>query len=154
METRDYFTSWFKPFAACFGGPDKSLTTLRTRHTRAEPIELRLRVRERTRFAGGRCGLWRRAQLLQQTRVLAERKAFATYLAPLYKIDWYVDLRRPFAGPEAMLANLSRYAHRVAISNRRLIALDHGHARAGGAPMMAPAARRELGGGLRQRNAM
>ena len=55
---------------------------------------------------------------------LAERKAFATYLAPLRKIDWYVDLRRPFAGPEAVLAYLSRYTHRVAISNRRLIAAD------------------------------
>jgi hypothetical protein len=54
---------------------------------------------------------------------LAERKAFATYLAPLYKIDWYVDLRRPFAGPEAVLAYLSRYTHRVAISNNRLISV-------------------------------
>ena len=55
---------------------------------------------------------------------LAERQAFATYLAPLHKIDWYVDLRRPFAGPEAVLAYLSRYTHRVAISNRRLISAD------------------------------
>ena len=55
---------------------------------------------------------------------LAEGKAFATYLAPLHQIDWYVDLRRPFAGPEAVLAYLSRYTHRVAISNSRLIALD------------------------------
>jgi hypothetical protein len=55
---------------------------------------------------------------------LTERKAFATYLAPLHQIDWYVDLRRPFAGPEAVLAYLSRYTHRVAISNSRLIAAD------------------------------
>jgi putative transposase/transposase-like zinc-binding protein len=55
---------------------------------------------------------------------LAEGKAFATYLAPLHQIDWYVDLRRPFAGPEAVLAYLSRYTHRVAISNSRLIAAD------------------------------
>jgi putative transposase/transposase-like zinc-binding protein len=55
---------------------------------------------------------------------LAERKAFATYLAPLHKIDWYVDLRRPFAGPEAVLAYLSRYTHRVAIANSRLISVD------------------------------
>jgi hypothetical protein len=55
---------------------------------------------------------------------LAEQKAFATHLAPLHQIDWYVDLRRPFAGPEAVLAYLSRYTHRVAISNGRLIAAD------------------------------
>jgi hypothetical protein len=55
---------------------------------------------------------------------LAERKAFATYLAPLHQIDWYVDLRRPFAGPEAVLAYLSRYTHRVAIANSRLISAD------------------------------
>jgi Putative transposase len=58
---------------------------------------------------------------------LTERKAFATYLAPLHQIDWYVDLRRPFAGPEAVLAYLSRYTHRVAISNSRLIAANENH---------------------------
>ena len=55
---------------------------------------------------------------------LAECKAFTTYLAPLHQIDWYVDLRRPFAGPEAVLAYLSRYTHRVAIANSRLISAD------------------------------
>jgi len=55
---------------------------------------------------------------------LTEPKAFATYLAPLHKIDWYVDLRPPFAGPEAVLAYLSRYTHRVAIANSRLISVD------------------------------
>ena len=54
----------------------------------------------------------------------ADCKAFATHLAPLHQIDWYVDLRRPFTGPEAVLAYLSRYTHRVAISNSRLIAAD------------------------------
>ncbi len=55
---------------------------------------------------------------------LADRDAFATHLAPLRKIDWVVYAKRPFAGPEAVLAYLSRYTHRVAISNSRLIALD------------------------------
>ena len=55
---------------------------------------------------------------------LAERDAFAAYLAPLRKIEWVVYAKRPFAGPEAVLAYLSRYTHRVAISNSRLIALD------------------------------
>ena len=56
---------------------------------------------------------------------LAERKAFAAYLAPLRKIKWHVYCKPPFGGPEAVLAYLSRYTHRVAISNRRLIACDH-----------------------------
>jgi hypothetical protein len=58
---------------------------------------------------------------------LAARKAFATYLAPLRRINWYVYSKPPFGGPKAVLAYLSRYTHRVAISNRRLITFDqHG----------------------------
>lgn len=49
---------------------------------------------------------------------------FADYLAPLKKTRWFVYAKRPFAGPKAVLAYLSRYTHRVAISNRRLIAAD------------------------------
>src|SRR5437870_9600530 len=52
---------------------------------------------------------------------LAERKAFAAYLAPLRRIKWHVYAKPPFGGPEAVLAYLARYTHRVAISNRRLI---------------------------------
>jgi hypothetical protein len=55
---------------------------------------------------------------------LAERKAFAAYLAPLRKIKWYVYSKPPAGGPKAVLAYLSRYTHRVAISNSRLIAFD------------------------------
>ena len=55
---------------------------------------------------------------------LADRKTFATYLAPLKRIKWYVNTKRPFAGPRQVLAYLSRYTHRVAISNSRLIAMD------------------------------
>ena len=56
---------------------------------------------------------------------LAERDAFATYLSPLRKTEWVVYAKRPFGGPEAVLAYLSRYTHRVAISNNRLIASDN-----------------------------
>jgi hypothetical protein len=56
---------------------------------------------------------------------LAERKAFAAYLAPSRKVKWHVYCKPPFGGPEAVLAYLSRYTHRVAISNHRLIASDH-----------------------------
>jgi hypothetical protein len=55
---------------------------------------------------------------------LAERCAFAAYLTPLRRSEWVVYSKRPFGGPEAVLAYLSRYTHRVAISNSRLIAVD------------------------------
>ena len=55
---------------------------------------------------------------------LAEANAFARWLAPLRTCEWVVYAKRPFAGPEAVLAYLSRYTHRVAISNRRLVAMD------------------------------
>jgi hypothetical protein len=55
---------------------------------------------------------------------LAERKAFAAYLRPLRQIEWVVYAKEPFGGPKAVLAYLSRYTHRVAISNRRLISAD------------------------------
>ncbi len=55
---------------------------------------------------------------------LAARSAFDTALTPLRRSEWVVFAKRPFAGPQAVLAYLSRYTHRVAISNSRLIALD------------------------------
>ncbi len=57
-------------------------------------------------------------------RHLADSQAFAAHLSPLRKLEWVVYAKRPFAGPEAVLAYLARYTHRVAISNSRLIALD------------------------------
>ena len=57
---------------------------------------------------------------------LADRQQFAAFLAPLRKTEWVVYAKRPFAGPDAVLAYLSRYTHRVAISNSRLVAFD-GH---------------------------
>ena len=55
---------------------------------------------------------------------LADPRRFAEWLVPLRKVEWVVYAKRPFAGPEAVLAYLSRYTHRVAISNSRLIAHD------------------------------
>ncbi len=55
---------------------------------------------------------------------LTDAKAFAAWLAPLRKSDWVVYAKRPFGGPEAVLAYLSRYTHRVAISNNRLVSAD------------------------------
>jgi hypothetical protein len=55
---------------------------------------------------------------------LADPAAFAAHLAPLRRAEWVVYAKRPFGGPEAVLAYLSRYTHRVAISNSRLVAMD------------------------------
>jgi hypothetical protein len=55
---------------------------------------------------------------------LVERQAFLSHLSPVRKKRWAVYAKAPFAGPEAVLAYLSRYTHRVAISNSHLIAFD------------------------------
>ncbi|MCP4380998.1 MAG: IS91 family transposase [Hyphomicrobiales bacterium] len=55
---------------------------------------------------------------------LADTRAFATWLAPFRKTEWVVYAKPPFGSPEAVLAYLSRYTHRVAISNSRLISAD------------------------------
>ena len=58
---------------------------------------------------------------------LADSAAFAGYLEPLKNKKWHVYAKRPFGGPQAVLAYLARYTHRVAISNRRLLRADaHG----------------------------
>jgi hypothetical protein len=58
---------------------------------------------------------------------LAEPKAFSAYLAPLWQMDWVVDCKQPFAGPEQVLRYLSRYTHRVAISDHRLVEVTDDH---------------------------
>ena len=65
-----------------------------------------------------------RLRFFGDLRHLADARNFAGHLRPLRNIEWVVYAKRPFAGPEAVLAYLSRYTHRVAISNSRLIALD------------------------------
>ena len=61
---------------------------------------------------------------LGEHAALAHPQAFADWLAPLRQREWVVYAKRPFAGPAAVLAYLSRYTHRVAIANSRLIAVD------------------------------
>jgi hypothetical protein len=55
---------------------------------------------------------------------LADKAAFKAYLAPLREINWVVYAKEPFAGPRQVLRYLSRYTHRIAISNRRLLSAD------------------------------
>jgi hypothetical protein len=80
----------------------------------------------RRRFLEELCAAYRRGQLqfFGEFAHLTDPAAFASWLAPLRQIEWVVYAKRPFAGPKAVLAYLSRYTHRVAISNSRLVALD------------------------------
>ena len=55
---------------------------------------------------------------------LADAKTFKRFLAPLRRTEWIVYCKPPFAGPSQVLRYLSRYTHRVAISNRRLVSAD------------------------------
>ena len=66
----------------------------------------------------------RPSQLFREFARLGNAKAFAASLTPLRRAEWVVYAKRPFGGPEAVLAYLSRYTHRVAIANSRLLALD------------------------------
>ncbi len=63
-------------------------------------------------------------QFFGKHAALTNARAFAAYLAPLRNSKWVVYCKQPFGGPEEVLRYLARYTHRVAISNRRLIALD------------------------------
>src|SRR5882757_5907275 len=55
---------------------------------------------------------------------LTEPAAFNAHLAAQRKVEWVVYAKRPFGGPDAVLAYLSRYTHRIAIANSRLVAFD------------------------------
>ena len=65
-----------------------------------------------------------RLQFLGDQAVWSDAQAFADFVDPLKTLEWVVYAKRPFAGPEAVLAYLSRYTHRVAIANSRLLACD------------------------------
>ena len=66
-----------------------------------------------------------RLKFFRHHQALVDRVAFDAFLEPLSKTEWVVHAKKPFAGPEAVLAYLSRYTHRVAISNRRLIKVEN-----------------------------
>lgn len=65
-----------------------------------------------------------RLQFFGEHADLADKACFKAWLEPLYDTKWHVYAKRPFAGPEQVLAYLARYTHRVAISNKRLIKAD------------------------------
>ena len=63
-------------------------------------------------------------QFFAKLTACSESKAFSNWLKPCRQQEWVVYAKRPFSGPEAVLNYLSRYTHRVAIANSRLIAMD------------------------------
>jgi hypothetical protein len=63
-------------------------------------------------------------QFFGDLTALADATAFSDYLAPLRRTEWVVYAKRPFGGPEAVLAYLSRYTHRIAIANSRIVAFN------------------------------
>ena len=65
-------------------------------------------------------------QFFSSLEPLRERCAFLRHLAPTRQTEWVVYAKRPFAGPEQVLDYVGRYTHRVAISNNRLLDIDHG----------------------------
>jgi Putative transposase len=76
--------------------------------------------------SGGLCTAHQAGELqfLGKHTRLIDPQAFAAYLKPLRNTKWVVYCKRPFGGPKEVLRYLARYTHRVAISNRRLIASD------------------------------
>jgi hypothetical protein len=65
-------------------------------------------------------------QFFNDLAPLADANVFEAHLAPMRRTDWVVYAKRPFAGPEQVLAYLARYTHRVAIANSRLVSIDDG----------------------------
>lgn len=89
------------------------------------PVKVMARLYRRL-FIEGMVALHRKGglRLFGDLANLSDAAAFAKWLAPLRKTDWIVYAKPPFGGPEAVLTYLSRYTHRVAISNSRLISAD------------------------------
>jgi len=58
--------------------------------------------------------------LLKKKALLVEKPL----MNALYKKDWVVYVKRPFAGPDSVLEYLGRYTHKIAISNNRILAME------------------------------
>jgi predicted RNA-binding Zn-ribbon protein involved in translation (DUF1610 family) len=70
------------------------------------------------------CRLHAQLQFFGEHTALNEEESFRKWINPLKHIEWVVYAKKPFAGPEAVLAYLSRYTHRVAIANSRLVSAN------------------------------
>src|SRR5690349_14998530 len=89
------------------------------------PVRVLSRLFRRLFLAGiGEAHAAGRLAFFGEIEGLRRRRAFHAHLAPLRRKNWFVYAKPPFAGPEAVLAYLARYTHRVTIANSRLLALD------------------------------
>src|SRR6059036_1883936 len=91
------------------------------------PIHVLRRV-FRGKFVAGLKLAFQRGQLHLAGNLvsLTQPKIFASWLRPLFRMDWIVYSKPPFGGPEYVLQYLGRYTHRVAISNHRLVSFANG----------------------------
>jgi hypothetical protein len=91
------------------------------------PVKVLSRV-FRGKFVEALTSLYRRDQLQLHgsLKALREPRAFREFLRTLHRQDWVVYAKKPFGGPEHVLHYLSRYTHRVAISNHRLLSFKDG----------------------------
>ena len=122
----------FHPHVHCVlaaGGlaPDRS-RWISSRRSFFLPIKVLSRV-FRGKFVAGLRSAFLTGKLQFHGRLLplAEPRAFAAWLRVLFRHDWVVYSKKPFGGPEHVLRYLGAYTHRVAISNRRLVALAEGN---------------------------
>jgi hypothetical protein len=83
----------------------------------------------RGKFLDGLADAYERGELNSEgaCAVLANPESFNQLKDTLYRKNWVVYAKRPFAGPEQVFKYLGRYTHRVGISNHRLVSFDeHG----------------------------
>jgi hypothetical protein len=106
--------------------PDRS-TWIRPRSRFFLPVKALSQV-FRGKFVEALTSSYRRGQLQMHgpLKALREPRAFREFLRTLYRDDWVVYAKKPFGGPEHVLHYLSRYTHRVAISNHRLLSFEDG----------------------------
>jgi hypothetical protein len=98
---------------------------IRSRSDYLFPVRALSRV-FRAKFCEGLQTLYseQRLQFHGQLKTFEQRTKFQRLIRQAAAKPWVVYSKRPFAGPQQVLAYLSRYTHRVGISNRRLLALD------------------------------
>ncbi len=99
-----------------------------SRHSFFLPVRVLSRI-FRGKFVAGLKTAFRQDRLAfyGHLAALAEPRTFTAWLRSLFRHDWVVYAKPPFGGPEHALRYLSGYTHRVAISNRRLVALEQGN---------------------------
>jgi hypothetical protein len=68
-----------------------------------------------------------RLQFHGRLAALQRKAVFQSLLGRAYNCEWVVYTKPPFGGPEQVLRYLSRYTHRVAISNHRIVKVADGN---------------------------